>query len=72
MHILRYLVLFAVFFGLVACQEPTPVSQTPTTLPDPTVQKTAQTTTAPPILQIDPGGHKALIRDVTFTPDGGI
>ena len=23
-----------------------------------------------PILQIDPGGHKALIRDVVFTPDG--
>ncbi len=29
----------------------------------------AQTST-PPILQIDPGGHKALIRDVAFTPDG--
>jgi WD40 repeat protein len=27
-------------------------------------------TTAPPILQIDPGGHKSLIRDVTFTKDG--
>jgi WD40 repeat protein len=26
--------------------------------------------TNPPILQIDTGGHKALIRDVTFTPDG--
>jgi len=23
-----------------------------------------------PILQIDPGGHKALIRDIVFTPDG--
>jgi WD40 repeat protein len=23
-----------------------------------------------PILQIDPGGHKALIRDIIFTPDG--
>jgi WD40 repeat protein len=32
-------------------------------------QKTAETT-APPILQIDPGGHKALILDVAFTPDG--
>jgi len=26
--------------------------------------------TSPPILQIDPGGHKALISDVTFTSDG--
>jgi len=26
--------------------------------------------TSPPILQIDPGGHKAVIKDVTFTSDG--
>jgi len=26
--------------------------------------------TSPPILQLDPGGHKALIRDIAFTPDG--
>jgi len=25
---------------------------------------------SPPILQIDHGGHKALIRDIVFTPDG--
>jgi hypothetical protein len=23
-----------------------------------------------PILQIDPGGHKAVINDIVFTPDG--
>jgi len=26
--------------------------------------------TSPPILQLDPGGHKALIMDIAFTPDG--
>ncbi|WP_069471305.1 WD40 repeat domain-containing protein [Candidatus Marithrix sp. Canyon 246] len=35
---------------------------------DPPKPKT--TTTAPPILQIDPGGHKSKIKDVTFTSDG--
>jgi WD40 repeat protein len=40
---------------------------------DPPIQNKVTTqsrTTAPPILQIDPGGHKSLIRDVTFTKDG--
>ncbi|MEK8016550.1 MAG: WD40 repeat domain-containing protein, partial [Candidatus Parabeggiatoa sp.] len=37
----------------------------PSPLPHPSPK-----TPPPPILQIDPGGHKALIRDVTFTPDG--
>jgi WD40 repeat protein len=40
--------------GLVACDEP----------PNEKLSST------PPILQIDPGGHKALIKDVAFTPDG--
>ncbi|KOR33027.1 hypothetical protein TI05_03575 [Achromatium sp. WMS3] len=25
---------------------------------------------SPPILQLNPGGHKAIIRDIAFTPDG--
>jgi WD40 repeat protein len=40
---------------------------------DPPIKNRAtpqSTSTAPPILQIDPGGHKAKIQDVTFTKDG--
>ncbi len=37
---------------------------------DPPKQEARRTTTTPPILQIDPGGHKSMIRDVTFTKDG--
>ncbi len=35
----------------------------------PITARTAQST-SPPILQIDTGGHKSLIKDVTFTSDG--
>ncbi len=30
----------------------------------------APSSTMPPILQIDSGGHNAIIKDVAFTPDG--
>ncbi|MCK5525153.1 MAG: WD40 repeat domain-containing protein [Thiomargarita sp.] len=44
----------------------------PQTKERPTTLQTATPTisTTPPILQIDPGGHKSKIQDVTFTPDG--
>jgi len=29
-----------------------------------------ESTSTEPILQVDPGGHKSLIMDITFTPDG--
>ncbi len=38
--------------------------------PKQVLQEARATSTAPPILQIDPGGHKSLIKDVTFTKDG--
>jgi len=68
MKTLSTLILFIVLCTLVLFiwhTEPTP-RPTVTQL---TLQPVADNS-PPPILQIDPGGHKALIKDVTFTPDG--
>ena len=80
---LIYIILFTI--ALVACDEPPnekppPSSNGQDTTPPPATQSVTPATppatqpvalsSTPPILQIDPGGHKALIRDVAFTPDG--
>jgi WD40 repeat protein len=61
---LKYLTLSLTLLSLTACNE---------VKDDPPIKNRAtpqSTSTAPPILQIDPGGHKSLIKDVTFTKDG--
>ena len=52
--------------------KPPPTEPIPEPIPQltPVTTKPPQVSTTPPILQVDPGGHKAVIRDVTFTPDG--
>jgi len=66
MKTLSTLILFILFcaVGLYVWNTPPPPNPTLPT-PEPVAQNTP-----PPLLQIDPGGHKALIKDVTFTPDG--
>ncbi len=58
MQITRHLLILPLILTVAACSPPTIVSPPPT--------KSTET----PILQIDPGGNKALIRDILFTPDG--
>ncbi|HEC85376.1 MAG TPA: WD40 repeat domain-containing protein, partial [Thioploca sp.] len=79
MKTISYLILFILLCGVgldIWQQNPQPTAPatqtvTPANPPDTAIQKVAETTsTAPPILQIDPGGHKALIKDIAFTPDG--
>jgi WD40 repeat protein len=55
---MKYLILGLTLISLIACNE---------VKDDPPIENT---TTAPIILQIDPGGHKSKIKDVTFTSDG--
>ena len=55
--------LLLTLLTLSACVQNPPVPST--------VQPTKRTSSSsPPILQINPGGHKAIIRDITYTPDG--
>jgi len=56
---MKYLTLGLILISLIAC--------TKEVKNDPPIENT---TTSPIILQIDPGGHKAKINDVTFTSDG--
>ncbi len=65
---IRDLFLLSLILSQAACLPQTKeIPTTPKTAAPPTTPAISST---PPILQIDPGGHKALIRDVTFTPDG--
>jgi len=66
MKTLSTLILFILFCAVGLYVWNTPPNPTlPTPAPEPVAENTP-----PPILQIDPGGHKAMINDVTFTPDG--
>ena len=65
---IRDLFLLSLILSQAACLPQTKeIPTTPKTAAPPTTPAISST---PPILQIDPGGHKALISDVTFTPDG--
>ncbi|OAD23727.1 secreted protein, partial [Candidatus Thiomargarita nelsonii] len=55
MRITRYLLLF-MLFTLSACLVPQ--------------NNNPPESNNSPILQIDPGGHSAIINDVVYTPDG--
>ena len=57
---IRYLFVIFTLFSLSACVE----TQKSNPAPKPNYYA------GRPLLQIDPGGHKALIMDVVFTPDG--
>jgi len=65
------ILLQIILLSLTGCNEPD-------NKPPPTSEQTIgfraapkpKLPTSPPILQIDTGGHKSLIRDVTFTKDG--
>ena len=58
---IHYLLILIVLVGCVQQGKKIPTFAEP-------IPKVTQFT--PPILQIDPGGHKAKIKDVIFTPDG--
>jgi WD40 repeat protein len=60
MQILHYLTLIILTLSLQACLDSERIKPSEQTTKSP----------APPILQIDTGGHKAIIRNVVFTPDG--
>ncbi|MDM8562505.1 WD40 repeat domain-containing protein [Candidatus Marithioploca araucensis] len=65
---IRDLFLLSLILSQAACLPQT--KERPTTLQTAAPPPTPAISTTPPILQIDPGGHKSLIKDVTFTPDG--
>lgn len=71
MNLLRTIILLTIVLSLMACVQPKVPQMVAT---GPTFGE-AQTpapsnSSSPPVLQIDTGGHKGLIMDMAFTPDG--
>jgi WD40 repeat protein len=76
MSLLRtFVVLLSIVLSLAVCMRPKD-SQTVETEPTvgeaqtPASSNSSNSLSPPPVLQIDTGGHKGLIMDMAFTPDG--